>query len=149
MKTFRGFASLGIVLLIVMGLAVLGVGGWYALQQGPAPQGSSDIATTTTEASTEPSSDETGFSAVPTSGTGPLVVQFTAPNTGYGYAIDFGDGHTGTIDSLSACTPDRPDSPQYCTHVVEHIYTTPGTYKAHLLVQNNNSVKGSVIITIK
>lgn len=48
MTTPHGFASLGLVLLLVIGLAVLGGGGWYVSQQGMLESPPPEITSATT-----------------------------------------------------------------------------------------------------
>jgi PKD repeat protein len=63
-----------------------------------------------------------GFTATPTTGQAPLVVDFTDTSTGYdiiGWSWDFGDG-----------------SPMASLRNVSHTYTTAGTYTATLTVTN-------------
>ncbi|QEC49121.1 DNRLRE domain-containing protein [Baekduia soli] len=83
-----------------------------------------------------PTGPTASFTATPTSGTAPLVVQFTDTSTGSPttHAWNFGDG-----------TPvDTTANPQ-------HTYSTPGTYDVTLSVSNANgsdSVTQSGLITV-
>ncbi|WP_301664451.1 PKD domain-containing protein [Methanoculleus frigidifontis] len=73
-----------------------------------------------------PASVEAAFSAVPTSGTAPLAVQFTDESTGdpASWAWDFGDGGTSTDQNP------------------EHTYATPGTYTVSLTVSKGVASAG-------
>jgi len=126
MNVSRGFASLGLVLLLVVGLALFGGAGWYASEKGLLPEPVVDTAATIPVDSV--------FSASPTSGPAPLKVSFYTRVVGrYGAdgppLIDYGDGTRRAAPTLCDAPLDACTSPG----VNRHVYATPGTYTARLL----------------
>jgi PKD repeat protein len=79
------------------------------------------------------------FSATPTSGAAPLVVNFRASNA-IATTIDFGDGATGTMIPAPTCA--RCPS----LAIVGHIYSNSGTYTAKLV--SADTTLGSQLITV-
>ena len=129
----RGFISLGLILLLVIGLVVLGGAGWYVSQNGMK------------------AFDTLILTSSPTSGTAPLTVNFSVQatdstaNSGIYYTIVFGDDEA---DGFS-----RSANP-----TLSHTYTVPGIYTATLTRRTKcgswecigpSSVLGTATITVK
>jgi len=163
MQNQRGFIGVGFLIAILIGVAVLGGGAYYVVnQQAPSQTAKENFdsvqtlpttnnqtqqiqPTTKTPAQTQTSLSET-FAATPTSGTAPLTVRFTqtALDDWRAY-IDYGDG--------TGCGTERPNDSENCSKFT-HTYTVPGTYVATLksLTGTDGASRppfGPVTITVK
>lgn len=105
MNSSRGFISLGLILLIIIGFTVVSRVGWYAINEH---------------------AHTAFFSAIPAAGPVPLKVNFTAPVGGVGYVIDFGNGVEGGIYAKD------PSCASSCSYGSSYSYSSPGTYVAKL-----------------
>ena len=130
----KGFATLAVVLAVIVILVIAGGIWYYKTQQtqlvdnGSNTQGNSTLT----------------FSANPNSGVAPLSVQFTesAPNgVEFGNTVNFGDGSAGRILFAPVCSS--------CNGlgIVSHVYATAGTYTATLL-GSSGAIINSTIITV-
>ena len=88
------------------------------------------------------------FTASPTSGTAPLQVSFTGPQSAVGDTVNFGDGTTGTMTLVMSACPLIGASNSCGPHsAANHTYTSANTYPATLLDSSGNTL-GSVTITV-
>lgn len=130
----KGFASLALILLLVLGLAAFGGAGWWLLRSSLLPP----------------------FSATPMSGSAPLTVHFTvAQGARQGYFIDFGDG-TRAMNVSCESLPMLNDTCFFPTQLT-HTYPKAGVYTPYLLsgpvclvpVPDCPKVNGTVTISVQ
>lgn len=122
MKISHGLATLGLILIVLTGIAVL--------RGAKQPR----------------SQPENRLIASPLSGPAPLSVTFTGKDLGFmtshnGIYLHFGDGIFTAFCRRGMCIPTRST----------HIYKRPGTYQAALINygRDANSVLGTVVITVQ